>query len=71
MTTTSDIKEEIDLAISLTVDLFKGDVDKASNWFQTSNPYFFDKSPFEIILLGEGYHIINFLETRLGRKAED
>ena len=54
-------------ATALAQELFK-DVKKTENWMMTSNPYFFGDSPFEVILRGDGVHVIRFLEERLGRK---
>ena len=53
-------------ATILAQELFE-DVKKAENWMMASNSYF-GHSPFEVILMGEGIHVLRFLEERLGRK---
>lgn len=36
------------------------------NWFTTPDELFFGKSPYEVVLAGDGDTMIEFLEIRLG-----
>jgi hypothetical protein len=45
-------------------DLLQFDSLKKDEWFLTSNSYYFNKSPLEVILLGEGEAVIDLLKSR-------
>ena len=52
--------------ISLATKLFDNDWNKAVAWMNTPNDLFFNSSPRETILTGEGEHLEHWLKTRLG-----
>lgn len=58
------------ISSDLAVELFHGDLEEARRWVLTPNSYFFGKSPFNVCLLGDGKHIIDFLVERLGKKTD-
>ncbi len=49
-------------------ELFK-DAKKAEQWLTSINPQFQGDSPLEVILRGDGSHVIRFLEERLSRRS--
>jgi uncharacterized protein (DUF2384 family) len=53
-------------AVNLTTEVF-GDVDKAIEWMHAPNPYFFNKSPFDVCLTNDSESVIEFLKEKLGK----
>lgn len=49
-------------------EVFK-DAKKAEEWMTNANDVFGGDSPLEVILMGRGSHVLNFLLERLGKKS--
>ena len=59
-------KKQYLLCISLATKLFDNDWNKAVSWMNNPNEIFFNASPVETILTGEGIHLEQWLRGRLG-----
>ena len=49
----------------LAYEVFDGDTEKANDWLLEPNSYFFNNSPIEYILLGNGQAVLDSLRERL------
>ncbi|MBI5244522.1 MAG: DUF2384 domain-containing protein [Elusimicrobia bacterium] len=56
-------------ALDLAYELLGKDEEKAAAWVMAPNDVFSDDSPFEVIMQGNGNHVIDFLLERAGKKA--
>lgn len=45
----------------IVLNAFNGDDIKATQWMKTKSPTFLGLSPSEVIMQGDGQHVINFL----------
>jgi hypothetical protein len=57
---------QLQRAIFLATELFDGDINQALVWIGTPHPHFFNFSPAQYVLGGNGKSLINWLEERLG-----
>ena len=53
------------------VDYFKGDVGKATLWFNTSNPLLGGVSPLEMINIGREIRLQKFIDRAMEQSMED
>lgn len=56
-------------AMDLAYELLGHARDKAAVWLMAPNSVFGGDSPFDVIMRGDGNHVVDFLNVRSGRKA--
>lgn len=65
MPSTDERIEEFAEASILAYELFGRDTKKALKWMRAENKDFFNSSPFEVCIRGQGKDLIKFLKKRL------
>jgi len=51
--------------LKLIIEFFQGDKDKALKWYMTKNPLLGDMSPYEMIKIGRGKKLMQFITCQL------
>ena len=57
------------IVTDLAFELFGADESETKKWLMSPNTLLFGDSPFLVCMRGEGHELMNWLNTRLGRKA--
>ena len=59
-----DKTQQLDYILELAGELLGSE---AKDWITTPNPFFFDRSPMEAVIGGDGDSVVELLSERLGR----
>ena len=63
---TDEIIIDLEHAAILANEVFDGNEEALIAWFQKPNPYFFNESPLNYILMGNGSAVIELFHEKLG-----